>query len=255
LDGTNWKELALLHKNTPVVRKLFNLLELVAKRSKPGNSAPINLDLDVPLLDAFDSLELTFLLNTQVELGYIEQVHGPTSARLKAKGWEQIQAASLNGIEGKCFVAMSFDNDLKKPVWEDAIRPAVVDDCRMKAVRMDLIPHNGQIVDKIITEIRTCQFMVADLTGHKAGVYFEAGFAKGLGRDVIWTCREDDFKKIHFDIAQFNHIVLERPSRLKNEVSRQNQGDYSGGSLTKIYLKRCLSSGCRLADRRAYAYN
>ena len=33
--------------------------------------------------------------------------------------------------------------------------------------------------------------MVCDLTGYRGGVYFEAGFAYGLGLDVIYTCRED----------------------------------------------------------------
>ncbi len=35
------------------------------------------------------------------------------------------------------------------------------------------------------------RFMIADFTGHRGGVYFEAGFAHGLGIPVIWTCRED----------------------------------------------------------------
>ena len=33
--------------------------------------------------------------------------------------------------------------------------------------------------------------MVCDLTGYRGGVYFEAGFAKGLGLDIIYTCKKD----------------------------------------------------------------
>jgi len=29
----------------------------------------------------------------------------------------------------------------------------------------------------------------------------------GLGRQVIWTCRDDDLKNVHFDTRQYNHIV------------------------------------------------
>jgi len=89
----------------------------------------------------------------------------------------------------------------------------------MKAVRIDLEPHNDNIVDRIIAEIRTCQFMVADFTGQKAGVYFEAGFAKGLGREVIWTCKEDDFKNVHFDIAQFSHIIWKNSAELRSRLA------------------------------------
>jgi hypothetical protein len=67
--------------------------------------------------------------------------------------------------------------------------------------------------------------MVCDLTGYRGGVYFEAGFAYGLGLEVIYTCREDwlETKKskikdkdgndheivqegIHFDLEHRNRI-------------------------------------------------
>ena len=124
----------------------------------------------------------------------------------------------IAGIPGKCFVAMSFHESLKD-AYEHGIYLAVKEDCKMDPVRIDLVPHNDNIVDKIIAEIRTCQFMVADFTGHKAGVYFEAGFARGLGRPVIWTCREDDFENRHFDTAQFSHIVWKDPGDLRMRLA------------------------------------
>ena len=33
--------------------------------------------------------------------------------------------------------------------------------------------------------------VVADFTGHRGGVYFEAGFARGLGIPVVWTCHKE----------------------------------------------------------------
>jgi hypothetical protein len=48
--------------------------------------------------------------------------------------------------------------------------------------------------------------MVADFTGHRGGVYFEAGDGLGLGIPAIWTCRYDELKKSHFDMRQFNYI-------------------------------------------------
>ena len=56
-------------------------------------------------------------------------------------------------------------------------------------MRVDFVEHNDKICDKIVAEIRTCQFLVADGTLQRAGVYFDAGFEMGLGRPVIWTCR------------------------------------------------------------------
>jgi hypothetical protein len=49
--------------------------------------------------------------------------------------------------------------------------------------------------------------VVADFTGQRGGVYFEAGLAFGLSKQVIWTVRKDEVSKLHFDTRQFNHIV------------------------------------------------
>jgi nucleoside 2-deoxyribosyltransferase len=60
--------------------------------------------------------------------------------------------------------------------------------------------HINKIGDEIISQIRRSKFLIADFTGHRGGVYFEAGLAMGLGLPVFWTCRRDDLDKLHFDI-------------------------------------------------------
>lgn len=59
--------------------------------------------------------------------------------------------------------------------------------------------------------------MVADLTGYRDGVYYEAGFAEGLGLPVIYTCHKKwlegvpgkNIEKVHFDINHKNIITWE----------------------------------------------
>jgi len=216
LHTGNWKDFALAHMDIPISKKLFNLVEFIGKRTTPGKSVFIKFEKDYPLLDAVNSAELAFLIDTQIELGYIEQVHGNETARLKAKGWEQIQAATLNGIPGKCFVAMSFHESLKD-AYDNGIFLAVKD-CKMDPMRMDLVEHNEKICDKMVAEIRTCQFLVADVTLQRPNVYFEGGFAMGLGRPVIWTCREDDRKQVQFDTRQYNHIFWKDPKDLRTKL-------------------------------------
>ena len=58
-------------------------------------------------------------------------------------------------------------------------------------------------------------------TGHRGGVYFEAGFALGLGREVIWTCRKDDMKDLHFDIRQYNTLDWEDPEDLATRLQHR----------------------------------
>jgi nucleoside 2-deoxyribosyltransferase len=57
--------------------------------------------------------------------------------------------------------------------------------------QIDNVEHVNDINDEIIGQIRRSRFVVCDLTGYRGGVYFEAGFAYGLGLDVIYTCRKD----------------------------------------------------------------
>jgi nucleoside 2-deoxyribosyltransferase len=66
--------------------------------------------------------------------------------------------------------------------------------------------HNSRIDDEMVARIRRSRFMVADFTGNRPNVYFEAGFALGLGVPVVWTRRKDAADPIHFDNRQYNFI-------------------------------------------------
>jgi nucleoside 2-deoxyribosyltransferase len=196
----------------------MKLLELAASRSKPGLPVQFNASTDISLVDAESPQEFSFLLEHLIEVGYMRATDNHLKPTMTAKGWEVLQsAASGSGMRGRCFIAMSFHPDLKQ-AYDEGIYLAIKEDCKMDPRRVDLIEHNEKICDKIIAEIRTCQFLVADVTLHRAGVYFEAGFAMGLGRPVVWTCRKDDLVNAHFDTRQYSHIVWENPTELRTKL-------------------------------------
>ena len=126
------------------------------------------------------------------------------------------------------FVAMWF-NPSVSGVYSSAIAPAI-EECGFRPVRVDNVEHNNEITDEIIAGIKDSRFMVADMTGYRGGVYYEAGFARGLGIPVIFTCRKDWFdgekdaegktvkEKIHFDIDHQNIIVWETEDYLKKRI-------------------------------------
>ena len=122
-------------------------------------------------------------------------------------------------LERQGFVAMSFDPGLTY-VYEEGIEPAI------EAAGYEGLPINrkdftGDVVDEIMAEIRKSRFVVANFTackectddqpcnGARGGVYFEAGFALGLGKTVFLTCREGCAKAVHFDIDHLNRIESE----------------------------------------------
>ena len=85
-------------------------------------------------------------------------------------------------------------------------------------MRIDLEEHNEKICDRIISEIRRSGLVVADFTGQRGGVYFESGYAMGLGIPVIRTCRKDFMETLHFDTRQYNHVSWESPEELKGKL-------------------------------------
>jgi hypothetical protein len=98
-----------------------------------------------------------------------------------------------------------------------------------------LIPnkeHANKIDDEIIAEIRRSAFLVADFTGHRQNVYFETGFAIGLGLQVIWTCRKDHIPELHFDIRQYNCIDWEDEAQLARRLQRRIEAILGRGPLT-----------------------
>lgn len=221
LDAKNWEELAKIHKATPVPQKINRLLSLIAQRTDPPGSRIELFDHDPPLIDAANPEELVYLLKEIHELGFIElQLTGDhCRCIMKANGWEWVQEQMLGGIRGRCFVAMSFDKDLEE-AYEKGILPALKIDCKLDPMRVDKVYHDEKICNKIIAEIRLSQFVVADFTKHKPNVYFEAGFALGLGRPVMWSCRKDDFtkEKAQFDTRQYPHIVWTTPEDLRDKL-------------------------------------
>jgi|SRR5580693_2606254 hypothetical protein len=113
---------------------------------------------------------------------------------------------------------MSFDPSLDD-AYTMGIKPAIEEDLKQKSVCMKEIATNDGITDRILSEIRLAQFVVADFTGQRGGVYFEAGFARGLGREVIWSCRKDEKDLVHFDIKHFGLVLWETPADLREKLA------------------------------------
>lgn len=61
--------------------------------------------------------------------------------------------------------------------------------------------------------------MLADLTHARPSVYFEVGYAHGLGVPLLLTCREDhcrgksDHARIYFDLEQYKISYWSRTSK------------------------------------------
>jgi predicted RNA-binding Zn-ribbon protein involved in translation (DUF1610 family) len=162
----------------------------------------------------------------------LKRATGDRAYKIIPAGWahlEEIKKISSNSDQ--CFVAMWFD-DRMQTIYDNAISAGILD-AGYKPHRVDQREYNDKIDDEIIVQIKRSCFIVADFTGHRGGVYYEAGFAKGLGLEVIFTCRNDDMENLHFDIRQYNCIdwaedkLTDFRKKLSNRIERSlGRGNY-----------------------------
>ena len=216
-----WQELVESQRSVRVAERLDRILRLIARKAElPGASVAITNDQDYFLYSARNLQELWTYLDFLEARGLIKtrKTQQTTLCSVTVPGWQVIEPMlTPGGIEGRCFVAMSFDPRLDD-AYTVGIEPAIRD-CGFEPVCMKTIQTNEGITDRILAEVRLAQFVVADFTGQRHGVYFEAGFAKGLGRQVIWSCRSDDVDNLHFDTKHLGHVVWENPSDLRLKLA------------------------------------
>lgn len=153
--------------------------------------------------------DLAYVLDSMQSLGWIKELYPETddsgwTTEMTVQGWHRAnELRTILPRSDQAFVAMRFDDSML-PAFH-AIERALKE-TGYRASRIDLEHYNDSIMDQVIAEIRRSVFVVADVTHHRNGVYFEGGFARGIGIPVIWCCRADDFDGRHFDIQHLNTI-------------------------------------------------
>jgi nucleoside 2-deoxyribosyltransferase len=203
--------------------KLLKALEKLTEY--PGREVILIPEHDLSLAWAQNETEFNYYLKSLMDRGLVEISNAKTRSLddllypmiITAAGWERLEKIVADtSSKLQAFVAMSFDKELL-PIYENSISPAI-ESVGYRPYRVDSNPHLDRIDSKIIAEIKNSRFMVADVTHQKSGVYYEAGFAHGLGLPVIWSVRHDDLKNVHFDTRQYNHIVWESETDLKDKL-------------------------------------
>lgn len=223
IDTTNLDELiAKCPQNLTPADKMDLLLRYYAKLSHYAGDYVERCTHDVFSLYTTQENEFYFILESLASNGLLK-IESKQSLRITIKGWNAYYDLVRNRAKSnRAFVAMWFNKDLDD-IYEKGFRSALEDEeIGFEARRIDKVPQNDnqKLCDSILAEIRQAQIVVADFTGQRAGVYYEAGFAEGLGIPVIRTCRDDEEEKtkIHFDVSHYPFIFWKDSEDLRKQL-------------------------------------
>jgi hypothetical protein len=230
LKVANIEDLLAQVPRLPVREKLDRLLlHLASATARVDSPAKFSVECDFPLIFAADEMEVSYFLGELQRRGLASLTS--TSIRLTFDGWERVEELQAVGTTSlNAFVAMWFTAETQE-IYTAAIEPAVRS-AGYEPIRMDQVEHVNRIDDQIIADIRRSRFMVADFTGQRQGVYFEAGMMMGLGRRVIWMCKRDQLRDVHFDNRQYNFIDYENAEEARLRLYRRILALEGEGSVT-----------------------
>lgn len=187
-----------------LINKISLILESLNEKTRYfAHEIPVYAAKEYPRFFCRDAKELVQILEHLKEDGAIkfnstlirhaEQEMPPYKIQLTATGIKKAEELTQKTKSDQCFVAMWFSGKTEN-AYSEAMEKAIGEDSGYESYKVsNNDQNNGWIPDTIVKEIRRSKFVIADLTGYRAGVYYEAGFAEGLGKEVIYTCNKNWF--------------------------------------------------------------
>jgi len=123
--------------------------------------------------------------------------------------------------QGYVFVAMPigpanpFDDVL------DAIKEACTK-CGLNAERVDEAQANERITDRILESIQKAEYVIVDLTESRPNVFYEAGYAQGIGKLPIYVAKQGT--QLEFDLKDYPVIFFGSYRELKQGLEARLRG-------------------------------
>lgn len=204
-------------------QKMDNLLLFLYRiQGYDGQSLHVDYRVGNIILNFFKNFqEFVFYIESLKRISLIDARITNTGATIKFthEGLNKVVELEEREVDSKsCFIAMAFDSQTTD--FREAIKRALTTN-KYEHILIDEehLDSDKTIPDAILNKIRKAKFVIADFTLHRNGVYFESGYALGLSKQVIYTCREDDFVNAHFDIKQLQHVLYKTPEELEKKLA------------------------------------
>jgi hypothetical protein len=234
-DKIDMLELAALSEIEPdEIRRILNLLSsslnltgqfLIQSKSGPLNE--IVYYLEVRTCELIEKV----LRYEGVEKFIKDELLTPKPARSTTQNILDTTAPTTEYEPGTAFILMWMDE--KAEAWLQDIANAikeVFDDFGITAHRADDLEHQDVITEMVLKKIRTCEFLIADLTGERPNVYYEVGFAHAVGKRPILYRKVGT--PLHFDLSVHNVPEYRNVTQLKQLLHKRLE-EMTGKKITK----------------------
>jgi hypothetical protein len=88
------------------------------------------------------------------------------------------------------FIAMPYAKEFNNVYYFGIKHP--IEQCGRKCERIDQDAFTGDIIERIKKRISISELVIADITGNNPNVFFEVGYAEGVGKTVILLSQEQE---------------------------------------------------------------
>lgn len=204
----------LIPERTDILKKGELLLNAIKRRTASyGKTVRLQWVTDLSLAFATDYDEFNALIEFLEEKGDINTTTpdtGGTHITITAKGWLNFQNNSKELKQA--FIAAWFDEN---GTMDDTIKTTeeVINECGFYPMCIKKEYYPETILEKAMGEINNSRFIIANLTGSRSSVHFEAGYALGRGIDTIYVCdkafakESATFYPKHYKIYFYSDLV------------------------------------------------
>lgn len=124
-------------------------------------------------------------------------------------------ALRVNFKAGYVFVAMPISLDKSFDDVLDSIKETCTS-CGLIAERIDDAQSNERITDRILESIQKAEYVIVDITASRPNVFYEAGYAQGIGKVPIYIARMGT--PLEFDLKDYPVIFFENYRELKSRL-------------------------------------
>ncbi|EAR10010.1 nucleoside 2-deoxyribosyltransferase [Reinekea blandensis] len=189
------------------------------KQQHPADYVGIDASFDYPVIGAVDQQGMIYILSEALNRGIIQSdytnldssdLNDEVKLVLTLDGWDIFEKSKTGSEDfSYAFLAMKFNEPVLEHFVSNTLKPGC-SNLNLEVRDLRESTEAGLIDARMLVEIQNSSVVIADLTHANNGAYWEAGYATGLGKPVIYMCEKSAFNGVHFDTAHHYTLVWDK---------------------------------------------